>query len=144
MGTHQLLRAKTDCLARASMLQQQASFRPRQRYTCITNVAATFQSKDAPCLGHVDYFYTGGSVRTETGKNAKCCPRRRDGKECPHNPPNTTKALIRHLHKEHEAGSKLVLAVSSKPAQAKSQRAEALVEAFVRSQNLRYYLVVPR
>ena len=41
-----------------------------------------------------------------------------------------TKALIRHLHKDHEAEWKLVHAASSRSAQAESQRAEALVEAF--------------
>ena len=57
-------------------------------------------------------------------------------------PQHGTKALIRYLHKNHEAELKLVLAASNRSAQAKSQRAVALVEAFFRSKKLRY-LVVP-
>ena len=45
-------------------------------------------------------------------------------------PQRETQALIRRLHKDHEAERKLVLGASSRSAQAKSQRAEALVEAF--------------
>ena len=43
-----------------------------------------------------------------------------------HDGPN---ASIRHLHKDHGAEKELVLAASSLSAQAKSQRAEAFVEA---------------
>ena len=41
--------------------------------------------------------------------------------------------MIKLLHKDHEAEWRLVLAVSSRSAQAKSQYAEALVEAFILS-----------
>ena len=51
-------------------------------------------------------------------------------------PQHGTKALIRHLHKDHEAEWKLVLAASHRSVQAKSQRAEALVEAFILSKKL--------
>ena len=98
------------------------------------NVAATFRQKMPPVWA-IFYFLTGGSVRTEPGKNVKCRLRRGDGKKSPQYPPHGTKALIRQLHKDHEAGWQLLLAVSSKPAQAKSQRAEALVDAFTLSKN---------
>ena len=52
------------------------------------------------------------------------------------NPQRGTKALTRHLHKDHEAERKLVLAVSSRSAQTKSQRAEELVESFILSKKL--------
>ena len=51
-------------------------------------------------------------------------------------PQRSTKALIRQLYKYHEAEWKLVLAASSSSAQAESQRAEALVEAFTLSKKL--------
>ena len=46
-----------------------------------------------------------------------------------------TKALIRYFHKDHNEEWKLVIAASSRSAQAKSQRAEALVDAFTLSKN---------
>ena len=49
-------------------------------------------------------------------------------------PQRGTKPLIRHLRKDHKAEWKLVLAASNKLAQAKSQRAETLVEAFTLSE----------
>ena len=44
-------------------------------------------------------------------------------------PQRGTKALIGHLRKGREAKWKLVVAASSRSAQAKSQRTEALIEA---------------
>lgn len=52
-----------------------------------------------------------------------------DGKVCTPYAHNRTQAFIRHLQKGHAANQKLVLAVSGRSAQAKSQRAEALVKA---------------
>ena len=37
--------------------------------------------------------------------------------------------MIRHLQKDHDAEWKLVLAANNRSAQAKTQRAEALIEA---------------
>ena len=125
------------------MLQQQFSFPPRQRHTKGQR-RCNFPSKYVPCLGHLHDFLSGGSVRTEPGENVKCCLRRGDGKECPQYPPHGTTALIRDLLKDHEAEWKLLHAASSKSAQAKSQRARALVEAFIRSKKLlrtMFYLV---
>ena len=101
-----------------------------------------FPSKDVPCLGHLHCLLTGGSVRTEPRKNIKRCLRRGYGKECPQYSSHGTKALIKHVLKDHEVEGKLVLAASSRSAQAKSQRAEAFVEACIQSQKL-HYLVVP-
>ena len=50
-------------------------------------------------------------------------------------PQRGTKPLIRYAHKDHEAEWELVFAAKSRSAQAKSQRAEALVEAFTSSKN---------
>ena len=72
------------------------------------NVAATFRQKMPPVWA-IFYFLTGGSVRTEPGKNVKYRLRRGDGKKSPQYPPHGTKALIRQLHKDHEAEWKLAL-----------------------------------
>ena len=52
------------------------------------------------------------------------------------NPQRGTKALTRHLHKDHEAERKLVLAAGIRSAQTKSQRAEKVVESFILSKKL--------
>ena len=52
-------------------------------------------------------------------------------------PQRGTKAFIRHWHKDHDAEWKLVPAASSRAAQVKSQRAEALVEALFLLKNYR-------
>ena len=82
----------------------------------------------------------GGFVRAEPRQECKMLPasRRRQGVSSVH-PPRCTKAFVRHLQNGHEAKWKLVLARSSRSAHAesqraaKSQRAEAFVEAFILS-----------
>ena len=61
-------------------------------------------------------------------------------------PQRGTKALVRHLHNDHETEGKLVLDACSKSAQAKRQRVEALVEVFILSITaavVLYHIVVP-
>ena len=68
-----------------------------------------------PRLGQLHEAITGGSVRTESGKNvnAACVAETSSVR-----PQRGTKSVIRHLHKDHEAEWKLVLAASSRSAQA--------------------------
>lgn len=93
------------------------------------NVVASFSQKDIPCLWA---YFTKCSPAVPSGpnqgKNMKCYVA---GAARVVLSTSTTakKALIRHLHKCHEAEGKLVFAASSRPAHAKNQRAEALVEA---------------
>ena len=114
------------------MLQQQQSSLPvRQRYT---RRGTLLQLSVRRCSLVCAYFtmfspaFRPGRTRARTSN--KCCLLRRgDGKECPLFTHNDTKALITHLHKDHEAEWNSVLAASSRSVQTKSQRAAALVEA---------------
>ena len=93
------------------------------------HVAAIFCQKMSPVWAYVTKFSPAVPSGLNQGKNVKCCRRRGDGKECPLYTHNGTKALIRPTHKDHEVEWKLVFARSCRSAHAKSQRAEALVEA---------------
>lgn len=68
--------------------------------------------------------------------------RRRQGEYSAHSQ-HGTMAFIKHLHKDPEAEWKLVPAASSRSPQDKSQRAEALVAAFIISKLQSYHIVVP-
>ena len=77
------------------------------------NVAATFGQKMSPVWAYSTKFSPAVPSGPSRGKNAKCWLRRGDGQECPLYTQNGTKALIRHLHKRHEADWKLVLVARS-------------------------------
>ena len=113
------------------MLQQESSFIPGSTTTHESERRCNFGSEDVPCLGQLHDLFTGGSVRTEPGMHVETLSawRRRQGVSSVH-PQRATKALTRLLHRGHDAERKLILAASSRSAQAKSQRAEARAEAF--------------
>ena len=69
---------------------------------------------------HSQWYHGFGQTFVE--QNVKYCLKRGEGKECPLYTHNGTKALIRHLQKDDEAEWKLVVAASSRSAQAKSAR----------------------
>ena len=110
------------------------------------NIAAALGQKVSPVWANFMKFYPAGPSGLREARTLKMLPasRRRQGVSSVH-PQHGTKAWIRRLHKGHEAGWKLILAASSRSALAKSQRAEALFEAFTLSKKLRqqYHIVVP-
>jgi len=93
------------------------------------NVAAAFGQKMSPAWTYFTKFSPAVPSGPNQGKNVKCSLGREDGMECPLYTHNGTKALIRHLQKDHQAEWKLVLAARSRSAMAKTRRAAALVEA---------------
>ena len=99
------------------------------------NVAATFGQEMSPVWANFTDVLTGGSVRDEPGKTVKCCLRRGCGKECPPYTHNGAPRLLRPdiCTRTAKRRRSWFLAASSTSAQAKSQRAETLVEAFILS-----------
>lgn len=93
------------------------------------NVAVTCGQKMSPVCACFTKFSPAVPSGPNPGKDDKCCQRRADGKKCLLHARNGTKALVRRLQKDHETKWKLILAASSRSAQGKSQRVEALVEA---------------
>ena len=96
------------------------------------NIAAALGQKVSPVWANFMKFYPAGPSGLREARTLKMLPasRRRQGVSSVH-PQHGTKALIRHLHKDHKVEWKLILATTSRSAQAKSQRAEALIEACI-------------
>ena len=93
------------------------------------NVDAKFGQKMSPVWAYFTKFSPAVPSGPNQGSNVKCCPVRGDGTECPIHLQRHEGYHYRHLQKDHDTECKLVLAASNRSAQAKTQRAEALVEA---------------
>ena len=96
------------------------------------NVAATFGQKMSPLWAIFSLFFNRRFRPDWARQERKTLPasRRRKAVSSVH-PQHGTKALVSIWRKDNEAEWKLILAASSRPAQVKSKRAEALVQAFI-------------